>query len=266
MPVHQEDQICYLTSESLLEAKIPHAFIMRHGGVSPAPWESLNVGGGVGDTPEHVIENRYRSFRALGRDPDSLYDVWQVHGSDVVCTKSPRLKNQPYLQADCILTDATNVTLFMRFADCVPIMLYDPNRRIVGLVHAGWKGTLNQCVANAIHTMVAQYHSQPANILAVVGPSICAKHYEVGSEIVRTVERVFGDEAKAVLPNGEGGLTAGKAYFDLWQANRLIIERSGVRNIEITGQCTVCHNQDWFSHRAEEGKTGRFGVLIGQKA
>ena len=136
MPIHQADQICYLTSETLLEANIPHAFFMRHGGVSPAPWASLNVGGGVGDNLERVIENRHRSFRALGRDPVSVFDVWQVHGNDVVCADTPRLKDEPYTKADCILTDAPQVSLFMRFADCVPIMLYDPYRRIVGLAHA----------------------------------------------------------------------------------------------------------------------------------
>ena len=111
--------------------------------------------------------------------------------------------------------------------------------------------------------MVTRYHSKPRNILAVIGPSICAEHYEVGAEIIQFVERVFGDEAREVLKHDESGLISGKAHFDLWLANRLILEKSGVQNVEITGYCTVCHNQDWFSHRAEKGKTGRFGVLIG---
>lgn len=262
MSIHKEDQISYLTSEALQEVKIPHAFVMRHGGVSPAPWASLNVGGGVGDQVDRVIENRHRSFRALGRDPDSIFDVWQVHSSDVVCTAAPRLRDKPYMKADIILTDAPQVTLFMRFADCVPIMLYDPYRRVVGLVHAGWQGTVNHCVAYAIDAMSLKYHCQPNDILAVIGPSICAKHYEVGEEIIHRVKIEFGDEARDVLLEGDSNLPHGKAYFDLWLANQLLLERSGVRNIEITGLCTVCHNQDWFSHRAEKGNTGRFGVLI----
>ena len=262
MSLYQEEPISYLTSEMLLDVKVPHAFLMRHGGVSPAPWATLNVGGGVGDQVDRVIENRHRSFRVLGRDLDSIFDVWQVHGNDVVCADAPRVKDMPYMKADIILTDTPRVTLFMRFADCVPIMLYDPYRRIIGLVHAGWQGTVNHCVANAIEAMALKYHCQPNDILAVIGPSICAKHYEVGGEIIQRVKSEFGDESGDVLFERGSGLPTGKANFDLWRANRLLLERSGVRKIEITGQCTVCHNQDWFSHRAEKGKTGRFGVLI----
>ena len=262
MSINQRDQICYLTADSLSDAKITHAFFTRHGGVSPAPWARLNVGGLVGDDIDRVIENRLRSFRAIGRNPGSIYDVWQVHGAEVVCTDAPRSMNTPHLKADSILTDSPGVTLFMRFADCVPILLYDPYRRVVGLVHAGWQGTVKQGVAAAIQTMISAYNTKPADILAVIGPSICVKHYEVGEEIVHQVKSVFGEDSTAVLNDGNASLPPGKAYFDLWLANRIILERCGVNNIEITGQCTACQNNDWFSHRAEQGKTGRFGVLI----
>jgi len=262
MSFNQQDQICYLTADSLSDAKIIHAFFTRHGGVSPVPWARLNVGGLVGDDVNRVIENRLRSFRAIGRDPGSIYDVWQVHGTDVVCTDSPRPANTPHIKADSILTDSPGVTLFMRFADCVPIMLYDPYRRVVGLVHAGWQGTVKQSVAAAIQAMMSVYCTKPADILAVIGPSICVNHYEVGEEVVQQVKSVFGEDSSALLNDGNASTPPGKANFDLWLANRLILERSGVANIEVTGQCTACHNKDWFSHRAEKGRTGRFGVLI----
>ena len=147
MPFHQSDEIRYYTFESLEDAGICHAAITRQGGVSPQPWSSLNVGGTVGDDAGRVRENRRRSFRALGSPFESLFDVWQVHGTEVVCAKRRARLSQPHLKADAILTDQPGVTLFMRFADCVPIFLYDPLKKVVGLVHAGWQGTVKKTAA-----------------------------------------------------------------------------------------------------------------------
>src|SRR5512143_1065971 len=100
MPFHQPDSIRYLTFDSLEQAGVPHAVFTRLGGVSPAPWSALNLGGTVGDDPARVVENRRRAFHALERATESLYDVWQVHSADVVCTDRPRPLDAPHLQAD----------------------------------------------------------------------------------------------------------------------------------------------------------------------
>jgi YfiH family protein len=257
MPFHQPDEVRFFTFDSFDEAGLVHAVFTRQGGVSPEPWASLNVGGLRGDDPARVLENRVRSFRALGRDPDSVYDVWQLHSADVICTDMPRPPH-PHLKADAILTDRPDVTLFMRFGDCVPVLLYDPVRKVVGLAHAGWLGTVHGAVTQAVYRMSQVYGSHPGDILAAIGPSIAAHHYEVGPEVVKQAIQAFGEESDALLPQVNG-----KVHFDLLAANRLLLERAGVHRFEESGLCTACHLQDWYSHRGEAGETGRFGVLIG---
>ncbi|NWG06283.1 MAG: peptidoglycan editing factor PgeF [Chloroflexi bacterium] len=234
-----------------------HAVFTRHGGVSPAPWGSLNVGGTVGDDLERVRENRLLSFRALGCKPESIFDVWQVHSADVVCARAPRPAGESYRQADIILTDKPDVTLFMRFADCVPIFFYDPRKAVVGVAHAGWMGTLRDVATVTVHTMRKQYDSNPTDIIACIGPSIGPDHYEIGADVILQVIQKFGDESEQVLRSNNG-----KIHFDLWRTNQLLLERAGVGKIEVAGICTACHTEDWFSHRAEKGRTGRFGALI----
>jgi hypothetical protein len=258
VPFHQPDSIRYYSFESLDQAGILQAVFTRQGGVSPQPWDSLNLGGTVGDQPELVAENRQRAFRSLGRSLASLYDVWQVHSSVVVRADAPRPLETPHLKADAIITNRPGVTLFMRFADCVPIFLADPVRRAVGIVHSGWLGTVRQVVAACVAGMQAEYGCRPEDIQAGIGPSIAAHHYPVGSEVVEQVEAAFGSNAHALLPAQDG-----EVQFDLWAANRLVLESSGVKHIEIAGICTACDLENWYSHRGERGKTGRFGAMIG---
>jgi YfiH family protein len=266
MPFHHHNRIRYYTFDLLTLAGFEHAIFTRQGGISPNPWTSLNLGGTVGDLASRVVHNRLSAFRALNRRPESIYDVWQVHSSEVVCTDAPRLSDQDHKKADAILTDTPEVTLFMRFADCVPILLADPVRGVVGLVHAGWKGTTGRIAAAAVEKMQSHYGSNPADLLAGVGPSIGAHHYPVGQDVVAEVVHTFGRLAEKFLSNhGESsGLTARRQVkFDLWAANQAILEQCGVGAIEVAGICTACHLDDWYSHRAEQGKTGRFGAMIG---
>jgi YfiH family protein len=125
-------------------AGIKHGVFMRHGGCSPQPWSSLNLATSVGDSAEDVIENRDRISDALGLERNSFYDVWQVHSTKVVYAGQPRKIGRDHIKADAIITDQKNVALLMLFADCVPILLYDPERSIAACAHAGWKGTFNQ--------------------------------------------------------------------------------------------------------------------------
>ena len=257
MPFHQADSIRYYTFESLEGERIKHAVFTRRGGVSPDPWASLNVGGLRGDDPDRVYQNRVRSFREMSREPGSVYDVWQVHSSDVIWTTGSRPENVRHRKADAILTDRPEVTLFMRFGDCVPIVLHDPLKKVVGVVHAGWIGTVNGIVSETVRTMQAAYRSNPGDILAAIGPSVAVHHYEVGPEVIDQVETAFGADANDFIIRENGS-----TYFDLWRANQFLLEDIGVDEIEISGICTACNLDDWFSHRGEHGETGRFGVLI----
>lgn len=260
MPFVNSAELRYYSFDSLADQPVKQAIFTRQGGVSPQPWAALNVGGTVGDDAQRVLENRQRTFHALGLELDSLYDVWQVHGTQVVCADAPRPAHQAHLHADAILTDRPGVTLFMRFADCVPVYLYDPQRKVIGLAHAGWKGTVQRTAAEAVAVMRSRYGSRAEDILAAIGPSIGAHHYEVGEEVSSLVRQSFGTAASALLQPASGN--QGGETFDLWAANRLVLQDAGVRQVEVAGICTACHLEDWYSHRAEAGKTGRFGAIF----
>jgi len=254
MPFIQHNGLRYFQFDSL---QTKHAIFTRHGGVSPEPWGSLNVGGTVGDDLARVRHNRILSFQAMGCEPESIFDVWQVHSADVVCARAPHPIDESYRQADIILTDQPHVTLFMRFADCVPIMVHDPRNGVIGVAHAGWMGTLRDVASATVDAMKRQYGSNPADIVACIGPSIGPDHYEIGADVILQVMQKFGDESELMLKSHNG-----KIHFNLWETNRLLLERAGVQHIEISGICTACNTGDWFSHRAEKGRTGRFGALV----
>lgn len=240
---------------------VRHAVFSRHGGVSPKPWTSLNVGGSVGDNIDNVRTNRLRSFSALGCKPESMFDVWLVHSADVVYADSPTAEGDDVQKADIVLTDNPELTLYMRFADCVPILVHDPKKQVIGISHAGWAGTLKDVAGVTIRSLCEKYGSNPSDIVACIGPSIGPDHYEVGEEVIGQVKQVFGKDSDLLLPSYDKSI-----HFDLWKANQLLLQRAGVEQIEIAGICTACHTEDWFSHRAENGKTGRFGSLISLSA
>lgn len=257
MPFKIQSGIRFFQLSLFDRPEITHGLFTRQGGFSPKPWASLNMGGLVGDDRQRVEMNRFRAFQAVGRDPRSMYDVWQVHSADVVCVDTPRSVDVPHLKADAVLTDNPDVTLFMRFADCVPIVLYDPEKKVVGLVHSGWQGTVKKVALAAILAMAQNYGSSPKNILAGIGPSICPDHYTVGPEVVNQVREVFGRYGDRLLIAQNGAVK-----FDLREANRHLLIDAGLNEIEISGLCTASSLDDWYSHRGEKGKTGRFGALI----
>lgn len=254
MPFVEKNGFRYYQFDSL---KVRHAVFSRHGGVSAEPWNSLNVGGTVGDNIEHVRENRRLSFEVMECDPESMFDVWQVHSADTVFAEAPHPKEFEYQKADIILTDKPEVTLFMRFADCVPILVHDPVNQVIGVSHAGWMGTVKDVAGATINSMGERYGSDPSDVIACIGPSIGPDHYEVGEDVIQQVKQLFGEESDQVL-HAHGD----RIHFDLWKANQLLLQQAGVTHIEIAGICTACHTEDWFSHRAEKGRTGRFGALI----
>ena len=260
MPFQDSPPLRYYTFENLSRYGVVHGVFTRRGGVSPAPWASLNMGATVGDEWERVQENIRRAFSALGLPVESRYDSWLVHGKEAVYAAEPRpvSRDSSPQKADIITTDQPAVTLVMRFADCVPILLYDPRRQALALAHAGWKGTVIGVARAAVEAMAERFGSKPADLLAAIGPAIGPNHYEIGAEVAEQVQNAFGAEAERLLPKRNGSI-----FFDLWEANRLTLRLAGVpdEQIEVARICTAANLQDWYSHRAEHGKTGRFGVL-----
>lgn len=256
MPFDQSDGLRYYQFD-IFSKEVLNAVFTRQGGISPEPWTSLNLSISVGDDPQRVAENRIHAFNALGRDPASVHDVWLVHGVDVVHAEAPRPLDAPPVKADILFTDNPAVSLFMRFADCVPLLFHDPKRHVIGIAHAGWMGTVKGVAEVSVKAMQEKYGSNPEDIIAGIGPSIGADHYEVGEEVAAQFREKHGDESGKFLETRDG-----RIYLDLWTANALQLQKSGVEQIQISGLCTACHLDDWYSHRAEKGRTGRFGALM----
>jgi YfiH family protein len=252
--VQFDDLVCYRSD--LLEP-LRHGVFTRLGGVSAAPFDSLNLGGNIGDAPEAVRANHVRMYQSLGVEDARACSVWQVHGVEVIHATAPHPERRWLAQADALITDQTDLPLSMRFADCVPILFFDPVRRAIGMAHAGWRGTVGGVAGETVRAMCAAFGCQPADIRAVIGPSISRERYPVGDEVVQAAADHFGTIDEIVSYDDEG-----KAHFDLWAANRIDLEQAGVRVIEIAGICTAGNTHEFFSHRAEGGRTGRFGAVI----
>lgn len=250
-------KVKYYQFETFPESELIHAVFTRQGGVSPEPWDSLNQGGTTGDSRSNVIENRRLAFDCFSLPVESIYDVWQVHGTTLMDTDRPRALDQPHEKADGIITSTRGIVLFMRFADCVPILLYEPTKRVIAILHAGWQGTV-KCIANkGVRHMVERYSCDPANILAAIGPSIGPDHYAVQDDVISRVQHSFPNTwMDLVRREGE------RSYLNLWQANRAALLEAGVKNIEVSEMCTACNLDDWYSHRMQGPRTGRFGVLL----
>lgn len=238
---------------------LTHGIFTRLGGVSAAQFQSLNVGSTVGDDLDNVRTNRKRMCAALDTHDDLTRTTWQVHGADVVAVRAGEPRPDELPKADGIITADAGVPLVMRFADCVPILLFDPVRRAVGIAHAGWRGTAVGIGPATVRAMEDAYGSRPADIIAGIGPSIGPCHYEVGPEVVAQIGDAFRDGHEFFHTPADG---AGKAHFDLWAANVRALKEAGVGQIDVAGICTACRLDEFYSHRAEAGRTGRFGALI----
>lgn len=237
---------------------LAHGIFTRHGGVSPAPWASLNTGGTVGDDAEAVRHNHRLMYETLNVKAERASTVWQVHGADVVLVDGPVRNRRWIALADAMVTNRTNTPLVMRYADCTPLLFHDPVCGVIGIAHAGWRGTVLGVGSKVIKTMAQAYGCSPANIQVGIGPSIGPRRYQVGEEVVAEVRAYFGTIEGLIRRDPDDGT----AYLDLWAANTLDLKRTGVTQIDVSKICTAENTQDFYSHRAEKGRTGRFGAVI----
>jgi len=237
---------------------LTHGIFTRHGGVSDAPFGTLNTGGLIGDSPQNVRHNHDILYGALGVDPQRVVSAWQVHGVDVVYAGAPIQNRRWAAPADALITDKPGLALIMRYADCTPVLAYDPLKGVVGIAHAGWRGTVDGMASQLIKAMVTAFDCRPSDILAGVGPAIGPHHYQVGDEVVTAVLARFGTTDGLIQRNPNDGT----AYFNLWEANRRDLCSAGVEQVEVMGICTASRTDEFFSHRAEHGKTGRFSAVV----
>lgn len=237
---------------------LKHGIFTRKGGVSPAPWGKLNVGGTLGDAPENVRQNHRLMYDALDVNGERACTVWMVHGADVVVVDGPVDGRRWVALADSMITNRPDTPLVMRYADCTPILFHDPVREVIGIAHAGWRGTVAGVASRTVHAMSQAYGCQPQDIQVGIGPCIGVGRYQVGEEVVSAVQGYFGTVETLICRDPSDGT----AYFDLVRANALDLERAGVTQIETAGLCTAERTDEFYSHRAERGKTGRFGAVI----
>ena len=178
---------------------VRHGIFTRHGGVSRSYWSSLNIGGTNGDEDEAVRVNHKRIYDVLRVNADRACTVWLVHGVDTIIANDPIGERRWLTKADAMLTNQPDTPLVMRYADCTPLLVYDPIKQVIGLGHAGWRGTVNGMGASMIRTMRDNYDCQPRDIEVVIGPTISQNNYQVGEEVVEAVYDYYGDDSALIV-------------------------------------------------------------------
>jgi purine-nucleoside/S-methyl-5'-thioadenosine phosphorylase / adenosine deaminase len=234
----------------------------RHGGVSSGGYASLNLALHVGDDPAHVISNRRRAAAAAGADLSDLVFCEQTHGRGVAVVsaadrgRGTLRRGDAILQTDAVVTSDPGTVLAVMMADCVPIVLLDPQARVLGCVHAGWRGTVAGVTGAALHAM-RSLGARPERMVAAIGPAIDPGRYQVGPEVTGAAQRFFGDLSGLARPDGTG-----RWLFDLPAANRRVLREAGVPGGQIldAGVATGQPAGLFFSDR-EQRPCGRFAIL-----
>jgi YfiH family protein len=242
---------------------LKHFVTSRDGGISSPPYNSLNLGLHTADNPAHVLTNRKLLAEGTGIMPEKFLYASQVHSGDVkvidqATIESGILTYNP--RTDATVTALPGICLMVMVADCVPLLLFDPVKRVSAVIHAGWRGTVQHITSNTIRAMIQHFRCDPADIIAGIGPSIGPCCYEVGEETRSVVEQSFGTSDGFLVYHNRSK----KPHFDLWFANRMQLTEQGVmtENIETAGLCTLCRQDIFFSSRASAGLTGRFAAGI----
>ena len=240
--------------------ELKHAFSTRMGGASSGIYSTMNFRFGIGDEDDNVRENYRRIFKALGIPWGSEVFTQQTHSVNVrVATAEDRGigigRDVPYRDIDGLVTDVPGLALTVFTSDCVPVYLYDPVRRAIGVCHAGWRGTVGGISEKTARLMSEMYGCDPTDIHAVIGPSIGPECFEVGEEVADEFNKAFGE---SVIIRRDARSEYSKPHVDLWRANSLSLMRAGLteEHISVCGMCTMCHPDVVFSHRATAGKRG----------
>jgi len=249
--------LAYYTFDSLRHSgALVHAISTRHGGVSPAPFDTLNLSHTTGDDRTNVARNIQRLHDALGLNTTATVSARQAQ-ADRVAVVGAAQRGAIIRDVDALLTNEPGVPLMLRYADCVPIFLFDPARRAIGVVHAGWRGTVAKIAAKAAQAMFDAFGTRPRDLIACIAPSIGPCCYPIGADVIAQVRAAFEDGDALLVPQSDG-----RVHLDLWEANARQLDTLGIEQIEVARICTADHTDDLYSWRAENTKTGRFGAII----
>lgn len=243
----------YFQFETIPADRVTHGIFTRAGGVSPDPWPGLNFSTMVGDSVQNVRQNNDLAHRALDLDPQRMIDRYLQHTARTWHVDEAQLGHvAPH--ADGAVTRTAGLSFVMTAADCQPLLAYDPERHVLGVAHAGWRGTLGGMALSLIRAMVIE-GSDPAAIVVALGPAIGACCYEVGDEVASRA-RTWPEGASWLHRNARQ-----RYQLDLNAANEAILGHAGVRRIETSPFCTACRTDLFYSHRAEPPTTGRFAMI-----
>lgn len=252
MLISVKNKVEMILRPEIFPEQVVAGFSTRHGGVSEAPFDSLNLSLSTNDDKKHVLTNRRRLFGAVGFSLDDLAIAGQVHGTAIQEVVEPGL----YTGFDGLITKKRGLLLCLTAADCASVLLADMPNGIVGACHAGWRGAVGRIVIDTVDRMVTQGAS-PASMVAYVSPCISRHHFEVGPEVAEQF-----DDAFVHYPPGQE-----RPHVDLKAAIRAQLLEAQLEeiHIEIAPYCTYGEKDRFFSYRAEKGKTGRLMGFVGMK-
>ncbi len=250
------------------ECNISHFITTRHGGVSTGNYATMNPGAYSGDDLASVRMNRQLLSDVIGISPERIFAPFQIHEAEIGCIDAGFLSLTETLQEeamngkDALVTDIPGVCVAVSTADCVPVLVYAPDKKVVAAIHAGWRGTVKQIVAKTIACMADRYSCDPSRMMAGIAPSIGQAAFEVGEEVADAFRTTGVDMDRIMKRHPQ----TGKAHIDLWEANRIQLLQAGLQadRIEVSGICTYQHDKDFFSARRLGIKSGRIlsGILI----
>jgi hypothetical protein len=240
--------------------QLRHAVTTRSGGISTGDYGSLNLAFHVGDEPEYVRRNRRLLGEALQYNPDHLVAAQQIHSADITPVASAHAGSGAYgwddalPNTDALVTAETGLPLLIQVADCAPLLLVEPEANIIAVIHAGWRGAVAGIAGKTARFMVERYGAQAQKIRAGIGPCLCPECLEVGPEVAQEVESM---DRQSVLSGWE------KPHLDLRGLLQRDLENVGLppAQIEIMDRCPRCETDTFFSHRGQNGKAGRFGLV-----
>lgn len=250
---------------------ITHGFSTRLGGVSSGIFSSMNLGSGSSpykDDPNNIRENFIRIADSIGVSPESLVISDQVHKTAIrVVDEKDRGKGfslpRDYKEIDGLITKTPNVTLVTKYADCVPLFFVDIKNKAIGLSHSGWKGTIGRIGHITVEEMRKNFGTNPKDIIAIIGPSICMDCYEVGEDLAIKFWNAFPTTGHNILSKNQKG----RYQLNLWEANRRILMEAGLleEHIHVSKVCTSCNSDLLFSHRKSKGKRGSLAAFLAIK-
>ena len=248
---------------------VVNGFSTRLGGVSRGDWATMNFSFTRGDDPEAVRENYRRMAAALGVDVNRMVLSHQTHTTNVRRVTEEDagkgvVRERDYTDVDGLITNVPGITLVTFYADCVPLYFVDPVRRAIGLSHSGWRGTVNRMGRVTVEAMGKAFGSDPKDIVACIGPSICRDCYEVGPEVAEAFENAFEPAKHSEILEEKPD---GKFLLDLWRANAIVMEEAGIlpERIHVTDICTHCNPELLYSHRRTGERRGNLCAFLSLK-